>query len=103
MRISGWRSYVCSFDLADLRRGDGDPVRRNCHSQEARQRKHLCAPEAPPSAKRQHHSRAEQTCRKIAQPRSEERRVGNECGSTCKSRWLPEHSKKKPRRVVSNN
>src|SRR3546814_15622240 len=27
--------------------------------------------------------------------RSEERRVGKECVSTCRSRWAPEHSKKK--------
>src|SRR3546814_13848454 len=27
--------------------------------------------------------------------RSEERRVGNECVSTCRSRWSPYHSKKK--------
>src|SRR3546814_14934704 len=27
--------------------------------------------------------------------RSEEGRVGNECVSTCRSRWLPEHYKKK--------
>src|SRR3546814_14940771 len=27
--------------------------------------------------------------------RSEERRVGKECGSTCRSRWSPAHSKKK--------
>src|SRR3546814_13705131 len=27
--------------------------------------------------------------------RSEERRVGNECVSTCRSRWSPDHSKKK--------
>src|SRR3546814_11444075 len=26
--------------------------------------------------------------------RSEERRVGNECVSTCRSRWSPHHSKK---------
>src|SRR3546814_10461448 len=30
-----------------------------------------------------------------AQPRSEERRVGKECVSTCRSRWSPYHSKKK--------
>src|SRR3546814_17509165 len=30
-----------------------------------------------------------------ASPRSEERRVGKECVSTCRSRWLPYHSKKK--------
>src|SRR3546814_11771191 len=28
-------------------------------------------------------------------PRSEERRVGKECGSTCRSRWSPHHSNKK--------
>src|SRR3546814_11576061 len=28
--------------------------------------------------------------------RSEERRVGKECGSTCRSRWSPYNSKKKP-------
>src|SRR3546814_17370596 len=27
--------------------------------------------------------------------RSEERRVGNECVSTCRSRWSPTHEKKK--------
>src|SRR3546814_13180010 len=29
------------------------------------------------------------------QPRSEERRVGKECVSTCRSRWCPYHYKKK--------
>src|SRR3546814_11574928 len=28
-------------------------------------------------------------------PRSEERRVGKECVSTCRSRWSPNHEKKK--------
>src|SRR3546814_17279270 len=31
----------------------------------------------------------------IKRSRSEERRVGNECVSTCRSRWSPYHSKKK--------
>src|SRR3546814_17508950 len=31
-------------------------------------------------------------------PRSEERRVGKECGSTCRSRWSPYHSKKKKKK-----
>src|SRR3546814_18348285 len=33
--------------------------------------------------------------RQQRQPRSEERRVGNECGSSCRSRWSLSHSKKK--------
>src|SRR3546814_14748071 len=32
--------------------------------------------------------------------RSEERRVGKECGSTCRSRWSPYHSKQKTRYSV---
>src|SRR3546814_13191430 len=31
----------------------------------------------------------------VDQPRSEERRVGKECVSTCRSRWSPYHYKKK--------
>src|SRR3546814_18205858 len=33
----------------------------------------------------------------IASTRSEERRVGKEWGSTCRSRWSPYHYKKTPR------
>src|SRR3546814_13078290 len=32
--------------------------------------------------------------------RSEERRVGKECVSTCRSRWSPSHSKKKELRDI---
>src|SRR3546814_19144036 len=35
-------------------------------------------------------------------PRSEERRVGKECVSTCRSRWSPYHSKKKNNESNSN-
>src|SRR3546814_20750662 len=30
---------------------------------------------------------------------SEERRVGKECGSTCRSRWVQDHSKKKTKKT----
>src|SRR3546814_15911784 len=33
--------------------------------------------------------------RTLSPLRSEERRVGKECVSTCRSRWLPDHTKKK--------
>src|SRR3546814_11433123 len=33
----------------------------------------------------------------VAMVRSEERRVGKECVSTCRSRWAPDHEKKKTR------
>src|SRR3546814_20307667 len=35
--------------------------------------------------------------------RSEERRVGNECVSTCRSRWSPYNSKKKKRTAIRYN
>src|SRR3546814_15524422 len=35
--------------------------------------------------------------------RSEERRVGKECVSTCRSRWSPSHSKKKQKRIKRNS
>src|SRR3546814_16327213 len=31
----------------------------------------------------------------VSPPRSDERRVGKECGSTCRSRWSPYNKKKK--------
>src|SRR3546814_12433771 len=34
-------------------------------------------------------------------PRSEERRVGKECVSTCRSRWSPYHYKKKQYHVIT--
>src|SRR3546814_20270428 len=36
--------------------------------------------------------------------RSEERRVGKECGSTCRSRWSPDHSQKQQKaKNIYNN
>src|SRR3546814_16421292 len=39
-----------------------------------------------------------QPCRQLIEARSEERRVGKECVSTCRSRWSPYHYKKKNKR-----
>src|SRR3546814_19165680 len=65
MRISDWSSDVCSSDLS------------------------RCCARWRPGARRR---RRPATCRAT---RSEERRVGKECVSTCRSRWSPYHSKKK--------
>src|SRR3546814_18496545 len=35
--------------------------------------------------------------------RSEERRVGKECVSTCRSRWSPYHTKKKQHKTTTSN
>src|SRR3546814_17327740 len=40
-------------------------------------------------------ARAQENRQGPARGRSEERRVGKECVSTCRSRWPPEHEKKK--------
>src|SRR3546814_13227117 len=79
MRISDWSSDVCSSDLGPIHRHERD-VPAQC-----RQRtRHGCA--------RRERGAVGQF---LAQTRSEERRVGKECVSTCRSRWSPYHKKKK--------
>src|SRR3546814_19958862 len=99
MRISDWSSDVCSSDLtpdkpkarAWAQPGEASAVRqsevgkcrngsgkRDLHdSAAARLGRELCA-----------RSRART---QPEFPRSEERRVGKECVSTCRSRWSPYH------------
>src|SRR3546814_19691910 len=80
MHISDWSSDVCSSDLPP---GGGDlPLHRA--GRRAQHPAQLPAEPAHPGDPGQ-------------RPRSEERRVGKECVSTCRSRWSPYHSKKKSR------
>src|SRR3546814_1765645 len=67
MRISDWSSDVCSSDLVGFARrgGIGD--------------RHLVDRDAFTGH------------RGLVDRRSEERRVGKECVSTCRSRWSPYH------------
>src|SRR3546814_4262600 len=67
MRISDWSSDVCSSDLTARR-----ARRKSSVEMPPRVRGHWPVPSSP--------SR-----------RSEERRVGKECVSTCRSRWSPYH------------
>src|SRR3546814_5098283 len=69
MRISDWSSDVCSSDLP--RQGEGD----QCLS--------------PRQPDRGLDRRADRDG--AAARRSEERRVGKACVSTCRSRWSPYH------------
>src|SRR3546814_8646011 len=65
MRISDWSSDVCSSDLS-------------CGNQPMRPAKYFSVP----------HLRRVSIVDVV---RSEERRVGKECVSTCRSRWSPYH------------
>src|SRR3546814_4357998 len=81
MRISDWSSDVCSSDLPFLQIGDLDPrsgVRHGRILRRGMARREFLALELDPVAP-------------AAQRRSEERRVGKECVSTCRSRWSPYH------------
>src|SRR3546814_3192726 len=86
MRISDWSSDVCSSDLA-----------RQARSRIARL---LVAHGWVPSAASEVADRLVRkrdfltegpTSRRFHAIRSEERRVGKECVSTCRSRWSPYH------------
>src|SRR3546814_3327410 len=80
MRISDWSSDVCSSDLANLDLVEVAPMAK------------------PPVAKLMDFGKFKyeaamkaREARKNQVNRSEERRVGKECVSTCRSRWSPYH------------
>src|SRR3546814_5222083 len=85
MRISDWSSDVCS---SDLHRAEFGVIVR-----------HLVHGGLSLSAVSLRHSLLFATCGRHLTPerrsrhisRSEERRVGKECVSTCRSRWSPYH------------
>src|SRR3546814_7749448 len=76
LRISDWSSDVCS---SDLKIGIARDEAASLHVRETEQ--------ADIRAVEARHQRVLQ----YAVRRSEERRVGKECVSTCRSRWSPTH------------
>src|SRR3546814_3766172 len=99
MRISDWSSDVCSSDLNTvglLNFGAGFlPLRPRIR--ELTYRRCACAALGGTSTAHSNRGRGQPTCSVIlAQEfaRSEERRVGKECVSTCRSRWSPDDEKK---------
>src|SRR3546814_11255298 len=108
MRISDWSSDVCSSDLL-LRHFAGGVARLGIQAEPAAPAAALfllglglriharlvrgCVPLGEREAPR---IRAGSIgAARLRHPRSEERRVGKECVSTCRSRWAPYHKKKK--------
>src|SRR3546814_5486890 len=82
MRISDWSSDVCSSDLAILRHQSCFELRR--------QRRLGRVGRAGSLARFVHLQRMDRRFSSFAPGlRSEERRVGKECVSTCRSRWSP--------------
>src|SRR3546814_1337006 len=76
MRISDWSSDVCSSDLLDLLR-----LAAVSSTQKIQSRMVGVSASATRAA----------TKRATSSRRSEERRVGKECVSTCRSRWSPDN------------
>src|SRR3546814_14670425 len=96
MRISDWSSDVCSSDLTRLTRSLFSSA---AHSLRPRRGPSSVRPNA---IHRFHHFLIRSTVGLSAVAeydvsRSEERRVGKECVSTCRSRWSPILKKKKQR------
>src|SRR3546814_16731284 len=86
MRISDWSSDVCSSDL-QMSRVDSS---------------HIAARKAQDAADAAGEPRSLAAGSVVASDafRSEERRVGKECVSTCRSRWSPYHEKKKYKHIT---
>src|SRR3546814_5130064 len=84
MRISDWSSDVCSSDLFvtgtpfEAVNSDGEPTGQKVAYGEEYSAVHVPSP-------------IRNRMRSIIVYRSEERRVGKECVSTCRSRWSPYH------------
>src|SRR3546814_20907686 len=89
MRISDWSSDVCSSDLDQAKFPDMTAI---WHEQQR------AIAEGKSDTMTFVRGLADYVGREVArvkeQGRSEERRVGKECVSTCRSRWSPYHYKK---------
>src|SRR3546814_18778607 len=116
MRISDWSSDLCSSDLGIRERGfrrHSPLVFSGTRAAQRRVDRILCAPPAVEGRRSRGrlpereailrlavHAgflelRGRRTHAELRRRRSEERRVGKECVSTCRSRWSPYHYKKK--------
>src|SRR3546814_18138322 len=92
MRISDWSSDVCSSDLeAESIQFDAGAIRQLAKAADGSLRDGL--------------SLLDQALAYTgaAAGRSEERRVGKECVSTCRSRWSPYHSKKNKQQINNDH
>src|SRR3546814_12292092 len=98
MRISDWSSDVCSSDLDAVLAVWGAPMRTDdaagCALATARHLAERLCEEVPELTAGIGVAAGDVVAGNIGH-RSEERRVGKECVSTCRSRGSPDHIKKK--------
>src|SRR3546814_11284494 len=105
LRISDWSSDVCSSDLHghDRGRGRAAAVRRGhaagrfVRGRRSSQHSHQIdeGEDADPDDVEEMPEQRQAREAATHVGRSEERRVGKACVSTCRSRWAPYHSKKR--------
>src|SRR3546814_14232172 len=88
MRISDWSSDVCSSDLEFLK-----PL--ICGDEPVKSKVRL----SPATVSFTLWTTSTISKQSVSLTRSEERRVGKECVSTCRSRWSPYHYKKKTKKT----
>src|SRR3546814_13211174 len=97
MRISDWSSDVCSSDLNEKGALAPLPLDQAVVLQAPQRLADRVPADAELLAKRMLSRQAVSRGEVLGQPanqaaaRSEERRVGQECVSTCRSRWSPDH------------
>src|SRR3546814_3077613 len=91
MRISDWSSDVCSSDLEGGLARPGRPHDRDRFAgYDLKREIDKCGEIRPGRVEGRHLIKADPALRGLRQ-RSEERRVGKECVSTCRSRWSQYH------------
>src|SRR3546814_18832877 len=97
MRISDWSSDVCSSDLdAEHRQQALHFIHRQRFAGDAEIDPQLLAAVVQlPGQRQRGGTEAELTVADLTAARSEERRVGKECVSKCRTRWSPYNKKKK--------
>src|SRR3546814_15060770 len=101
MRISDWSSDVCSSDLLDfifcqfVHAGYAFGIAVALQIQGTQDYPHCCGIDGLRHAECIDPFGGDSRCMRQPEQRSEERRVGKACVSTCRPRWSPYHENKK--------
>src|SRR3546814_19473438 len=94
MRISDWSSDVCSSDLQERVSLETDQARPHLAEHPVTHFVQSALRASPTSWRRRSLRTLTYWSASRCTARSEERRVGKECVSKCRSRWSPYHQKK---------